>query len=194
MDPAIHRQGCPVNVGSDGRLCVTLASLWAARGRDASSALSGGCEATQHTMYQTSIEASMRRLSELMRERRKLDAEIARLQTLVRIQAVPAEDDPEKSTDCDSTVEEDEPIGFTEAIRQVLFTYPLWLTPVLVRDLLPSVGFDPDSSKNVLVSIHTVLKRLVRSGVAVRRQSDKDVLYRRMESNPDVAVAAVTGW
>jgi hypothetical protein len=57
-----------------------------------------------------------------------------------------------------------EAIGFTEAVRQVLSTYRIGLSPVAVRDLLPTVGFETSLYHEPLPSIHVILKRLVSRG------------------------------
>lgn len=59
-------------------------------------------------------------------------------------------------------------LGVTDAIRQVLSTYPIWLTPSGVRDLFPSIGFDATHYKHPLTSIHSILRRLVATGEVVR--------------------------
>ena len=59
-----------------------------------------------------------------------------------------------------------------------LFIYRVWLTPGLVRDLLPSVGLEPSHQKHELSSVHTVLKRLVRNRTAVRQLMFHKVMYR----------------
>ena len=133
------------------------------------------------SVYSTSIEELIRRLSELMQARRKLDAAIARTQMLVRTQAILRHQRPTQHAK--TAVGLEKPTGFTDAIRLVLATYDIWLTPTAIRDLLPSVGLDSTSSKNLLVSTHTVLKRLVRNNVAVCKNSGVEVLYRHAESH-----------
>ena len=133
-------------------------------------------------MYQNSVEEQIKKLSSLMRQRRKLDVEISRLQTLARTQALlrlGVGDDRDLSLSPDPNRRS---IGFTEAVRQVLFTYRVWLTPGVVRDLLPSVGFEPSQQKHELSSVHTVLKRLVRSGMAVRQLIFQKMMYRWADS------------
>lgn len=131
-------------------------------------------------MYSTSIEALIRRLSELMHQRRKLDAAIARAQTLVRTQAdLSRGRSQQENRGISKTAQES--IGFTEAIRLVLETYPVWLAPTSIRDLLPSVGFESNSSRNTLVSTHTVLKRLVRNSRADCKYCGSEALYKQTE-------------
>lgn len=57
-------------------------------------------------------------------------------------------------------------IGLTEACREVVkAAAPDGLTPVDVKEGLRKWGFDMSGYTNILASIHTVLKRLAKSGV-----------------------------
>ncbi len=68
-----------------------------------------------------------------------------------------------------------EDMGFTDAIRDVLQSgFGSWLTAIEVRDMLAAGGFDVDKYKNVLASIHAILKRLaVKGEVETRSESGK---------------------
>lgn len=121
--------------------------------------------------YQQIVEQSILRLSDLVRQRRRLDSEITRLQGFLRSMvsrvgeagsAIPV---PSNEAGLSG-----DPLGITKAVAQILQTYKVSLTPVLIRDLLPCVGFDASRYKDPLTSIHVVLKRLVISGQAVRRE------------------------
>lgn len=128
-------------------------------------------------MYQNSVAEQIKKISSLMRQRRKLDVELARLQTLARTQALLRLGVDGSAGLSRAGSRPERAIGFTEAVRQVLFTYRVWLTPGLVRDLLPSVGFEPSRHKHELSSVHTVLKRLVRNGTAVRQLIFQKMMY-----------------
>lgn len=120
--------------------------------------------------YQQILEDSVRRLSDLIRRRRRLDAEIKRLERFSRHLAkqVSHNDPSSVAQPFPSIIEEASP-GFTEAVRKVLLTYRIWLTPVLVRDLLPTIGFDTEPYQEPLASIHVILKRLVSNGEVLPR-------------------------
>jgi hypothetical protein len=114
--------------------------------------------------YRKIMEDSIVKLSKSLKQRRKLDNEIARLQKLARWSALqqssgnlPAANAPQSGT-----------VGLTEAVCKVLRLYETWLSPVLVRDLLSSVGFEIGIYHEPLPSIHVTLKRLVSSGEAVQ--------------------------
>lgn len=142
-------------------------------------------------MYQTSVEEQIKKLSSLMRQRRKLDVEISRLQTLARTRALLRLGVGDSSSS--PSDQKEKAIGFTEAVRQVLFTYRVWLTPGLVRDLLPSVGLEPSHQKHELSSVHTVLKRLVRNRTAVRELMFHKVMYRWAEAGAETGLGTSIG-
>jgi hypothetical protein len=116
--------------------------------------------------YKKVMENSILKLSESLKQRRKLDNEIARLQKMARWAALQRFDGqvPEGS----DKAFQSSALGLTEAISQVLRTYDTWLSPVLVRDLLDSVRFDIGVYRDPLPSIHVTLKRLVDRGEAIR--------------------------
>ncbi len=118
--------------------------------------------------HQQIMKDSVAEFSDLIRQRRKLDKKIARLQKMVRWAAMrSSEGNFRVVIPPDAAKTQKTPIGFTDAVRHVLFTYRIWLSPVLVRDLLPTIGFDTDSYKQLLPSIHVILRRLVARGEAL---------------------------
>jgi hypothetical protein len=121
--------------------------------------------------YRETYEAALEELSELMSEREsldiqreKVDGRIARLRyavtglgglcNLSSVEIVMAH--PELFPD---RVTPD--VGFTDAIRAVFKGNPeVVFSPVAVRNALEANGFDIKKYKNVLASIHSILKRL----------------------------------
>ena len=94
-------------------------------------------------------------LERLLQERTRLDARILQLQQDIRHVARMV----------DVTV--DDPItqlGLTDAIRYVIQHAGKHLTPVDVRDELLKRYCDPEDYRNLLASVHTVMKRLERAG------------------------------
>jgi hypothetical protein len=70
-------------------------------------------------------------------------------------------------------------VGLTDGIRQVLSSHEeAYLSPVFIRDRLADVGFDIKTHKNILASIHTVLRRLQRKGEAVPFIKEGRTAYR----------------
>jgi hypothetical protein len=94
-------------------------------------------------------------LERLLQERTRLDARILQLQHDIRHVARMV----------DVTV--DDPItqlGLTDAIRYVIQHAGKHMTPVDVRGELLKRYCDPEDYRNLLASVHTVMKRLERAG------------------------------
>src|SRR5437899_10232836 len=53
-----------------------------------------------------------------------------------------------------------EPPGFTDKIRKMLSETTVPLQPTQIRDGLEAVGVKGSSSRNLLISVHTVLERI----------------------------------
>lgn len=120
--------------------------------------------------YQQIVEQSILRLADLVRQRRRIDSEITRLQGFLRSMVRRVPENASGFPVPNEAGLSGDAIGITKAVAQILQTYKVALTPVLIRDLLPCVGFDASRYKDPLTSIHVVLKRLVISGQVVRRE------------------------
>jgi hypothetical protein len=97
-------------------------------------------------------------LERLLEERTRLDARILQLQQDIRHVA----------RIVDVTV--DDPItqlGLTDAIRYVIQHAGKPMTPVDVRDELLKRYCDPEDYRNLLASVHTIMKRLERVGRSI---------------------------
>jgi hypothetical protein len=105
--------------------------------------------------YKEIMEEKILRLSESLKHRRKLDNEIARLKKMVRWAA--AQRFAGRAEERSDKAGQSRALGLTESISEVLRTYDTWLSPVLVRDLLDSIGFDIDVYREPLPSIHVTL-------------------------------------
>lgn len=69
-------------------------------------------------------------------------------------------------------------VGLTDAIRSVLqLSSQHFLSPVAIRTGLKEIGFDI-SSNSILPSIHTVLKRLAKSGEVETEDRDGKTVYK----------------
>lgn len=122
--------------------------------------------------YLQLTQTSVLQLSHLVRARRDLDAKILRLQRQLRLTAAQSPWKGQRVTSAPSPGMGS--VGITDAVRRVLLSYPIWLTPVSVRDLLPCVGFDADRYKHPLASIHSILRRLVATGEVVRTDQQRN--------------------
>jgi hypothetical protein len=70
-------------------------------------------------------------------------------------------------------------VGFTDAVRAVFKANPdRSLSPVYIRDSLEASGFDIDKYKNVLASIHSIVKRLRGKGDVLVDTRDGRTVYR----------------
>jgi len=131
--------------------------------------------------HQQIMQNSVAQLSDLIRKRRQLDKKIARLEKIVRWVAMQlSQSNPGSAVLPDVPKAQTGLMGFTDAVRRVLSTYNMWLSPVLVRDLLHTVGFDTSLYKEPLPSIHVILRRLVSSGEAMQcKLSSGSAVYIR---------------
>jgi hypothetical protein len=127
--------------------------------------------------YLQITQTSVLQLCNLVRARRDLDAKILRLRRQLRSIADELPRNGERGANPTSSARMGCG-GLTDAVRRVLLTYPISLTPVSVRDLLPTVSFDPGRYKHPLTSIHTILRRLVAIGEVLRvEQSPNSARY-----------------
>jgi len=73
----------------------------------------------------------------------------------------------------------DPDIGMTDAVRQALQSAPgTSLSPIHVRNRMEKAGFDMSGYKNVLASIHTILKRLKLKNEVLTRERDGKTVYK----------------
>ena len=124
--------------------------------------------ANMATNHQRLMEQSVLRLQELVKARRELDAAILKVQRCVRWAAIETARENGRFISLSLTSTDTGHLGVTEAVRKVLNAYPIWLSPVAIRDLLPTIGFDFTRYKHPLTSIHSILRRLVAVGEVVR--------------------------
>jgi hypothetical protein len=60
-----------------------------------------------------------------------------------------------------------EEVGLTERVRDFLRAANATVGALQIRDQLLAEGVDPSTSKNLLINIHTILRRLCRGGEVV---------------------------
>lgn len=118
--------------------------------------------------YHRIVEASVLRLNELIKERHELDAEILKLYRRLRSVTEQMSRTNDGTGGLAGRSSNPESLGVTEAVRRALQHYPMWLSPVSIRNLLPTIGFDFSRYKHPLTSIHSVLRRLVTAGEVIR--------------------------
>lgn len=103
-------------------------------------------------------------LKDLYRQREQLERKIARARQGVIALSRMCDPDPEGPRPLMRALVEGAPMGLTDAIRTVLLASETPLDQIGIRDRLESVGYDIGASPNTLISIHTILKRLVANG------------------------------
>jgi hypothetical protein len=139
-------------------------------------------------LYKETFNTAINELSDLMEQREKLDdlrEELSERITKVRrgvLALSPLVGEEPKSVEnkyphlFPDLIPSD--IGLTDAVRKVLQSAGNHLTAVGVRTELKATGYDTDRYKNVLASIHTVLKRLVEGGEATTGSINDVTAYR----------------
>lgn len=130
--------------------------------------------------YQRAFSAAKHDLAELLHRRQTIDQRIARLVPLLK----------ELATQCDAKVpselwhdaapENIRSMGITDAVRLALKTSPRPMRPKEVAEQLEKWGFGVSEYSNVLASIHTILKRLVKSGEATELPTSGKRSYKRV--------------
>lgn len=116
--------------------------------------------------YRKALKDARAELQGLFREREELERRIARARQGVIALARLCEPDIDAPRDIKQALVEGESMGLTSAIRTVLMASRIPLDPLAIRNELEGVGYDIGASPNTLVSIHTILKRLVANGEA----------------------------
>ena len=152
--------------------------------------------------YRETLDTAIKELTEFMEQRERLDEErealhqrIVKLRSAVRGLAnlCDVEDIEEENRSLFPSEWTETDVGLTDAIRNVLYAHEeSYLSPVFIRDRLPDIGFDIKTHKNILASIHTVLKRLQRQGEAAPlikegRTSYRWVAKKKEESRPELS-------
>lgn len=139
------------------------------------------------TIFEAALIQVITRLSELAEEKKQLDrrrAEIEQEMAIARAKAIALNDliyeEPPADSPMGELLKQLEGMGLTDACREVLKASMKAMTPVEVRDALIKMGYDIKKYKNILASIHTILKRLSNTSnvwVCVR-DKDKKVAYK----------------
>jgi hypothetical protein len=130
---------------------------------------------SEDVSYKATFDSALAELAEMMAEREELDSKRDEIDTrITRLREAIiglgglchtnsetiATEHPDLFPD---RVAQD--IGFTDAIRAVFRKHPdFYHSPVWIREALRANGFDVDKYKNVLASIHSILRRLKLKG------------------------------
>ena len=129
--------------------------------------------------HQQFMQDTAAQLSDLIRKRREIDRQIRRAERMLHWSATKISCSNAVQS-LDPFIAEKESVGLSDAIRRVLSTYPIPLSPVVIRDLLPTVGFKGDlrSYDSPLRSICISLRRLVAHGEVIQTKiSPRNTTY-----------------
>ena len=139
--------------------------------------------------YKKAFDAAVEELAKVMERREELEDELEkvneRVKTLTRsihglgglIHRFAVVDLIKERPELFPEFVDKQDIGFTDAVRNVLKSNRVAFTPMEVRDELRREGFDISKYKNVLASIHAILKRLVSQGQAETIEEDGKLKY-----------------
>ncbi|MGO8731823.1 MAG: hypothetical protein ACLQVM_03405 [Terriglobia bacterium] len=141
-------------------------------------------------------------LARLEAQREGIDNRILQLKRIIAAASGMVEDDSELAS---AIRKEIDALGITEHCREIFKGTRRCLTPLQIREELSAKGMDLSKQKNIMASIHTVMKRLVAKGeVLVERASDGGTVYRsryphaltqatRKHRKAEAALAALKG-
>ncbi|MGO8813841.1 MAG: hypothetical protein ACLQVG_04140 [Terriglobia bacterium] len=123
------------------------------------------------------IEIQFQKLAEAVSERQKIEETIGRHEAAVRGLLALVEDEKELIGYLEKLEDTIRPVGFTNAVRDVLQRTTEKLSATEVKDGLSKIGFNVDGYSNPLASIHTVLKRLLVAGEVETGTRDGKTTY-----------------
>jgi len=133
--------------------------------------------------YRKSLDDARSELESLMEQREEIDLRISQLKQAIVALAPLGEDEDSKLSmpgfDLKAFRIETQAIGITDACREILKTAGSALTPLEVKARLIQMKPEFDKQKNLMASVHSVLKRLVKNNeAATRTTSEGDVVYK----------------
>jgi hypothetical protein len=137
-------------------------------------------------IHEKSYEAAIQELSELMEMREELESKLETVEHMITrakwaVRGISYLTSANPETEYPHLFPEvvTPDVGFTDAIREVLQEEPgvKYSAPVHVRNALELRGFNIKKYKNPLASIHTILKRLEKSGEAKTIERDGRLMY-----------------
>jgi hypothetical protein len=116
--------------------------------------------------YHRMLYDAKQKLAQLLVERQKLDKEIAELHGVVgKLQDLCAEQDQRNFwRGAERVIKADLKVGITESVRVILQENVLPMTAVQLLEQVKARKYNLARYKNPLAIIHTLLKRLVKSG------------------------------
>jgi hypothetical protein len=116
--------------------------------------------------YHRMLYEAKQEMAHLLVKRQALDKEIARVHTVIsELQNLCAEQDQRNFwSGAERVIKADLKVGITESVRVILQEKVLPMTAVELLEQVKSRKYNVTRYKNPLAIIHTLLKRLVKSG------------------------------
>lgn len=145
-------------------------------------------DAVDEGLYHDTLTKAISELGDLMTERETLEDRLEKInRRIVRLRRVAntishlcgygsfqlANEHPDLFPDFI-----DPDTGLTDAVREVLRAGEYFMSPIDVRDSLKAKGYDISKYKNVLASIHTILKRLMNQDEVKEGERDGRTTYK----------------
>jgi len=115
----------------------------------------------ENSAYKKALDAAQAEIADLIRQRAELDKRLSHLKVTVDALAALIDIPPEPD---EYAPEETEELGISDAIKQVLRSSPVPLTPGEIKAKLTESGFDASAYANNGAAIQNTLKRLELQG------------------------------
>ena len=115
----------------------------------------------ESSAYKKALDAANTEITDLVRQRAELDKRISQLTVTVDALSALTDSHPVVYEDAPSGLEE---VGISDAIKQVLRSSPVPLTPGEIKAKLTESGFDASVYANDGAIIQSTLKRLEKEG------------------------------
>ena len=136
--------------------------------------------------FKAARDKAMSELRVSIARRRNLDVELAKLNVRIEelrkgIEGLNALCGDDGSADPDLLIEISN-LNLADAVRAVLASSELHLTPMDIRYKLKRLGYKVEDYTNALASIHTIIKRLEDSGLADTINKEGKTAYRLLKS------------
>ena len=140
-------------------------------------------------VYQRALVRAKKEMIALLKQRQQVDDRISRLKiTIASLDALRQDSNPTgKSTS--SPVELEANSGLTKSIRQILQgAAPLAVSANEIKQVMEQQGFDFGGYTSPLASIHTVLNRLVKKGLAEPEKAPGNLKTYRWYTDTEIAL------
>jgi len=154
---------------------------------------------TDQKVYVEALATARKELASEREEQKKREAHIAALEQTVKSLAAICEDQetpiPPNLPMPSELTEDVTGLGLTDAIRKVLSSHRIEMTPTEIRDALVDNGMDLSKYANQMVPIHNTLKRLYDQGELARSKNEPtrylwlNSMYRAMRMAQMTTVA-----